>query len=308
MYKAARILIFGVILVAAAAGQPCDVARLDVRNTTIRTDRRTFAFHNGIAVNYDAPPEEGAGQHQPDWQAEIEQDRLLRPAPNVTLRSLLIHDLHVTGSGWQYYATAFRCSNGKLQEVFQRHGLSLRIDRLSANRIDVSMMTTPGKNVRERWSYVWDPEQSRYVLSPRSGSGDNRRRMARMLQLGQVQVDESKLADLCRRYRVRELSVFGSAARGEMRPDSDVDLLVEFQPDAEIDLVDYAGLMLDLSRLLGRKVDLVSKKGLKPLIRASVLSEARLLIRHEAVLCDTQTRLRSRSWPFFNYDFHVISQ
>ena len=234
MYKAARILIFGVILVAAGAGQPCDVARLDVRNTTIRTDQRTFAFHNGMAVNCDAPPEEGAGQHQPDWQAEIEQDRLLRPAPNVTLRFLLIHDSHVTGSGWLYYATAFRCSNGKLQEVFQRHGLSLRVERLSANRIDVSMMTTPGKDVRERWSYVWDPEQSRYVLSPRSGSGE--------------------------------------------------------------------------SRLLGRKVDLVSKKGLKPLIRASVLSEARLLIPHEAVLCDTQTRLRSRSWPFFNYDFHVISQ
>lgn len=85
------------------------------------------------------------------------------------------------------------------------------------------------------------------------------------------------LVDLCRRYRVRELSVFGSAARGEMRPDSDIDLLVEFLPDAKVDLVDHAGLMLDLSQLLARKVDLVSKKGLKPLIRASVLAEARLL-------------------------------
>jgi hypothetical protein len=76
---------------------------------------------------------------------------------------------------------------------------------------------------------------------------------------------------------VRELAVFGSAARGEMRPDSDVDLLVEFLPDAEVDLVDHAGLMLDLSRLLGRRVDLVSKRGLKPLIRESVLEQARLL-------------------------------
>jgi predicted nucleotidyltransferase len=101
--------------------------------------------------------------------------------------------------------------------------------------------------------------------------------MSRMLQLGDTQVDETKLADLCRRYRVRELSFFGSAARGEMRPDSDIDMLVEFLPDADIDLVDYAGLMLDLSHLLGRKVDLVSKNGLKPLIRASVLQEARLL-------------------------------
>lgn len=101
--------------------------------------------------------------------------------------------------------------------------------------------------------------------------------MDHTIQVGNTQVDETKLADLCRRYQVRELSVFGSAARGEMRPDSDVDLLVEFLPDAEIDLVDHAGLMLDLSHLLGSKVDLVSKKGLKPLIRASVLEQARLL-------------------------------
>ena len=101
--------------------------------------------------------------------------------------------------------------------------------------------------------------------------------MGHTLQLGDVEVDEIKLADLCRHYRVRELSLFGSAARGEMRPDSDIDVLVEFLPDAEIDLVDYAGFMLDLSHLLGRKVDLVSKNGLKPLLRASVLQAARVL-------------------------------
>jgi hypothetical protein len=101
--------------------------------------------------------------------------------------------------------------------------------------------------------------------------------MSHTLQLGCTQVEEAELADLCRRYGVRELSLFGSAVRNEMRPDSDLDLLVEFLPEAQVDLVDYAGLMLDLSRLLGRKVDLVSKNGLKPLIRAAVLEEARLL-------------------------------
>jgi len=101
--------------------------------------------------------------------------------------------------------------------------------------------------------------------------------MSQTIHLGDVEVDEAKLASLCQRYQVRELSLFGSAARGEMRPDSDIDLLVEFLPDAQVDLVDYAGLMLDLSRLLGRKVDLVSKNGLKPLIRNSVLEEARLV-------------------------------
>jgi predicted nucleotidyltransferase len=101
--------------------------------------------------------------------------------------------------------------------------------------------------------------------------------MSQTLHLGDIEVDEAKLASLCQRYQVRELSLFGSAARGEMRPDSDIDLLVEFLPDAQVDLVDYAGLMLDLSGLLGRKVDLVSKNGLKPLIRNSVLEEARIV-------------------------------
>jgi hypothetical protein len=101
--------------------------------------------------------------------------------------------------------------------------------------------------------------------------------VSQTLHLGDAEVDGARLADLCRRYQVRELSLFGSAARGEMRPDSDIDLLVEFLPDAQVDLVDYAGLMLDLSRLVGRKVDLVSKNGLKALIRNSVLEEARLV-------------------------------
>lgn len=98
---------------------------------------------------------------------------------------------------------------------------------------------------------------------------------AQMIQFGLAAIDERKLADLCRRYHVSELSVFGSAARGEMRADSDIDLLVEFLPDAEIGLLEHAGLMLDLAELLGRKVDLVSKRALKPLIRESIIQEAR---------------------------------
>lgn len=101
--------------------------------------------------------------------------------------------------------------------------------------------------------------------------------MGHTIQLGDVPVEIEQLANLCKRYSVQELSLFGSAARGDMRPDSDLDLLVEFLPEAQTDLVDYAGLMLDLSQLLGRKVDLVSKSGLKPLIRDSVLHDARLL-------------------------------
>ncbi|HYA18189.1 MAG TPA: nucleotidyltransferase family protein [Bryobacteraceae bacterium] len=101
--------------------------------------------------------------------------------------------------------------------------------------------------------------------------------MSRTIHLGDARIDEGALASLCRQYHVRELSVFGSAARGEMSPTSDIDLLVEFQPDARVDLFEYSGLMLDLTKLIGRRVDLVSKKGLKPLIRESVLRDAQLV-------------------------------
>jgi len=98
-----------------------------------------------------------------------------------------------------------------------------------------------------------------------------------MIQIGPVQVDEQRLADLCRQYRVQELSLFGSMARGDNRPDSDIDILVVFQPNARIGLLEYAALMRELSDLTGRKVDLVDKIGLKPMIRDEVLEEARLL-------------------------------
>ena len=92
-----------------------------------------------------------------------------------------------------------------------------------------------------------------------------------------IDIDAVQLAAVCRRFQVERLAMFGSAARGELRPDSDVDLLVEFRPEAEIGFIEYAGLMLELSSLLGRKVDLVSKPALRPLLRDAILSEARPL-------------------------------
>jgi predicted nucleotidyltransferase len=65
-----------------------------------------------------------------------------------------------------------------------------------------------------------------------------------MVRLGAIGLDEGKLAQVCRRYGVRELSVFGSAAQGTMRPDSDVDLLVEFLPEAEPGLLDQIEAIL----------------------------------------------------------------
>jgi uncharacterized protein len=101
--------------------------------------------------------------------------------------------------------------------------------------------------------------------------------MSRTLRLGDTQVDEAKLADLCQRYCVRELSLFGSAVRGELRPDSDIDVMVEFDPSARIGLLKFESLSEDLAALIGRKVDLVTKRGLKPWIRPHALQEARVI-------------------------------
>lgn len=92
-----------------------------------------------------------------------------------------------------------------------------------------------------------------------------------------LQFPVEAIAGLCRRYQVRELGVFGSAARGEMREDSDIDLLVEFIPGARMGLFELHDLEQELTQVLGRKVDLVSKAGLKPRVRDSVLRDLRIL-------------------------------
>lgn len=78
--------------------------------------------------------------------------------------------------------------------------------------------------------------------------------------------------DLVQRHHVRELSIFGSVARDQAGPDSDVDLLVEF--DRSVGLFAFARLKLELERWLGRHVDLATRAALHPRLRAGILSEA----------------------------------
>ncbi len=101
--------------------------------------------------------------------------------------------------------------------------------------------------------------------------------MSQTLQLGDAQVDGLSLAEVCRRYGVKELSLFGSAAHGEMRPESDMDVMVEFEPGVRIGLIKFESLVDELQSLAGRRVDLVTKRGLKPWIRPQVLRDARVI-------------------------------
>jgi predicted nucleotidyltransferase len=87
--------------------------------------------------------------------------------------------------------------------------------------------------------------------------------------LGEKRDEIVRLAAL---HGARNVRVFGSVARGDARDDSDVDLLVELDPDRS--LLDLGGLLMDLQDLLGRKVDLVTEKGLHWYIRDRVLREA----------------------------------
>ncbi len=97
------------------------------------------------------------------------------------------------------------------------------------------------------------------------------------LQLGGTQIDSSTLAELCRRFGVWELSLFGSAVRGELRADSDIDVMVEFEPGIRMGLLKFQSLIDELDLLIGRKVDLVTKRGLKPWVRTQVLKDARVI-------------------------------
>lgn len=92
-----------------------------------------------------------------------------------------------------------------------------------------------------------------------------------------LRIPIEELANFCRRYQVRELALFGSMLRQDYRSDSDVDLLVSFEPAARVTFLTLARMQRELEALLGRTVDLVPKDGLKPVIRDHVLATARVL-------------------------------
>ncbi|MBI4828900.1 MAG: nucleotidyltransferase domain-containing protein [Nitrospinae bacterium] len=90
-------------------------------------------------------------------------------------------------------------------------------------------------------------------------------------------IPDTPVRELCRRYQVSELSLFGSTVTGSARQDSDVDILVAFRPEARIGFIEFSKLRQELSELLGRDVDLAPKDGLKDVIRDEVLSSAQVI-------------------------------
>ena len=90
-------------------------------------------------------------------------------------------------------------------------------------------------------------------------------------------LDSEAVAALCRRHHIRRLALFGSGLRGELRPDSDLDLLVEFEPGHVPGLIGLAAIQLELSALVGREVDLRTLEDLSRYFRADVARQAEVV-------------------------------
>jgi len=93
-----------------------------------------------------------------------------------------------------------------------------------------------------------------------------------------ISVDREPIADFCRRWKVKELAIFGSALGRDFGPDSDVDVLVDMEEDALWSAFDWIDMTEELKRIFGREVDLVEKSAIRnPFRRHNILR------RHEVV-------------------------
>ena len=87
---------------------------------------------------------------------------------------------------------------------------------------------------------------------------------------------KNKLVEFCKRNRIRKLSIFGSAIRGQLGPDSDIDLLVEFEANHTPGLFSIVRMEMELAEMLGRKVDLRTPEDLSQYFRDEVIRNAEL--------------------------------
>lgn len=91
--------------------------------------------------------------------------------------------------------------------------------------------------------------------------------------MARIPVDRAQIADFCRRHHIRKLAFFGSVLRDDVRPDSDVDVLVEFEA-GHVPGLAFFGMEMELSEILGRKVDLNTPQFVSPYFRSQVQADA----------------------------------
>ena len=91
-----------------------------------------------------------------------------------------------------------------------------------------------------------------------------------------LDIPKDKIAEFCKKNHIRKLSLFGSALRDDFKPDSDVDVLVEFEPDHIPGFITLAGMEIELGEMMGRKVDLRTAQDLSPYFRQEVIDSAEI--------------------------------
>jgi predicted nucleotidyltransferase len=90
-------------------------------------------------------------------------------------------------------------------------------------------------------------------------------------------ISQEQIVDFCRRNHIRKLAFFGSVLRDDFREDSDIDVLVEFEPGHPVGLIRMAGMEIELTKIIGRKVDLRTPNDLSRYFRDKVVAEAEVL-------------------------------
>src|SRR5712692_8059148 len=107
----------------------------------------------------------------------------------------------------------------------------------------------------------------------RQGGGPQDHPVAMSPGRARIEIPHERIADFCRRRHIRWLALFGSVLRDDFRPDSDVDILVEFEPGTRLGFA-FVDVQEELSQIIGRRVDLRTPRELSKYFRDEVLAEA----------------------------------
>ena len=98
------------------------------------------------------------------------------------------------------------------------------------------------------------------------------------MKQAKIDIPKDKIEDFCKRWKIAEFSIFGSALREDFSPKSDVDVLISFEPDIPWSLFDWVDMIEELRGIIGREVDLVEKSGLRnPFRRHEILRNRQVI-------------------------------
>src|ERR1700675_3370846 len=99
-----------------------------------------------------------------------------------------------------------------------------------------------------------------------------------MITKAPIEIPDEVIRSFCRKWKIEELALFGSVLRGDFRPDSDIDVLATFAPDAKWSVFDHARMREELSTLLGREADVIESAGLRnPFRRHEILATRKVI-------------------------------